>query len=67
MENLETEKYFVSLGMRKFGGSFVQCLGEALAHANPQNTRKIKETWPDYWKEYAELGHKAELAGDLDG
>ena len=66
MENLEEEKYFVSLGMRKFGGSFVKCLGEALARADSNNTKKIKKTWQDYWKKYAELGHNAELAGDLN-
>ena len=64
--SLEEEKYFVSQGMRKFGGSFVKALGEALAHADPQNTRKIKATWFDYWKEYAKKGHDLELAGDLD-
>ena len=63
---LEEEKYFVSLGMRKFGGSFVKALGEALAHADPKNSRLIKQTWPDYWKEYAKKGHDLELAGDLD-
>lgn len=65
VENLETEKYFASNGMRKFGGSFVKALGEALAHADPVNTKKIMITWPDYWKKYADLGHKEELAGDL--
>ncbi len=64
---LEEEKHFVSLGMRKFGGSFVKALGEALAYADTANTIKIKETWKDYWKEYAEIGHNMELAGDLNG
>ena len=58
MENIETEKYFVAQGMRKFGGSFITALGEALAHADTNNTRKIKETWKDYWKEYIKIGQE---------
>ena len=55
---LEEEKYYVSLGMRKYGGSFIQYLGEALAHADIFNTKKIKETWPEYWQDYLEIGKR---------
>lgn len=54
--DLEEEKYFVSLGMRKLGGSFVKALGEALLHAHPSNVQKIKETWPVYWEQYLKNG-----------
>ncbi len=54
----EEEKYFVSLGMRERGGSFVKALGEALLHAHPSNIQKIKETWPEYWEEYLKWGQK---------
>ncbi len=64
VESRETEKYFVSEGMRKFGGSFVQCLGETLAHADPNNAQKIKATWPNEWKEYLKRGQQAEQAGE---
>lgn len=53
--DIEEEKYFVSQAMLKFGGSFVKALGEALAHADPQNTRKIKAAWPEYWAEYLKI------------
>ena len=56
----EEEKYFVSLGMRERGGSFVKALGEALLHAHPSNIQKIKDTWPEYWEEYIEWGQKIE-------
>ncbi len=56
----EEEKYFVSLGMRERGGSFVKALGEALLHAHPSNIQKIKDTWPEYWEEYLEWGQKIE-------
>ena len=56
--DIEEEKYFVSLGMRERGGSFVKALGETLAHADPINTQKIKDTWPEYWKEYLKWGQE---------
>lgn len=56
--NQEEEKYFVSLGMRERGGSFVKAIGEALTHADSSNVQKIKNTWPEYWKEYLKWGQK---------
>lgn len=56
--NIEEEKYFVVIGMRKVGGSFVKALGEALVHAHPSNVEKIKRTWPEYWKEFLKWGQK---------
>ncbi len=55
---IEKEKYFVSKAMKEYGGSFVSALGEALAHADMPNTEKIKEAWPEYWKQYLEMGEK---------
>lgn len=56
--NIEEERYFVSLGMRRIGGSFVKALGEALSHADLFNLKKIKDTWPEYWKEFLETGQE---------
>ncbi|KKL75379.1 hypothetical protein LCGC14_2055470 [marine sediment metagenome] len=57
MEIVE-EKYFVSLGMRERGGSFVKAIGEALLHADMTNVQKLKETWPEYWMVYLKWGQK---------
>lgn len=54
----EEEKYFVSLGMRTYGGSFVKALGEALSHADSFNQGKIASTWPEFWDEYLDIGKK---------
>ena len=56
--NRENEKYFVCKGMKAYGGSFVQALGEALSHADYINTAKIKLTFNEYWNEYLEIGKK---------
>jgi len=48
----------VATAMIKYGGSFVRNLGEALACADINNQRKIKETWPEYWAQYLEMGMK---------
>jgi hypothetical protein len=41
--------------MRQYGGSFVKALADLAARADHVNLQKIKDTWPEYWKEYSEL------------
>ncbi len=41
--------------MIKYGGSFVKNLGQALLVADPENTRIIKESWPEYWERYESM------------
>lgn len=50
---MTNEELNIVNAMKMYGGSFVKCLAEAAMHADPQNFRKIKETWPEYWKEYS--------------
>jgi len=45
----------VSRAMNKYGGSFVKRLGDALLHADPNNTQKIKDTFSEYWIKYLEI------------
>lgn len=40
--NIEEESFYVSNAMKRYGGSFVSCLGEALSHADNINKQKIK-------------------------
>ena len=48
----------VAHAMIAHGGGFVKCLGEAILHADHTNAWKIKDTWPQYWKEYAEVARE---------
>ena len=41
--------------MEKYGGSFVKALAEACHRADLTNLQKIKDTWPEYWKQYSEM------------
>jgi hypothetical protein len=50
-----TEAYAVGKEMLEHGGSFVRMLGQMLSHADYENSKKIKTTWPEYWKQYAEM------------
>ncbi len=61
--DLEKEKYFVAKGMCEYGGSFVNYLGNALHHADPNNVKRIKKAFPEYWKKYLKIGQnmKAEF------
>ena len=48
----QEEKVTVSENMIRYGGSFIKALGEALRHADPMNTTKIKHTFSKYWEQY---------------
>lgn len=41
--------------MSKYGGGFVKALANAGHHADSNNLERIKRTWPEYWKHYAEM------------
>jgi hypothetical protein len=49
------EKFKVYYAMIHYGGSFVKCLGNALAHADSFNAVRIKKAFPDYWQEYLNI------------
>jgi len=40
--------------MQNYGGSFVKAIAEAWLHADPNNRKKLEETFP-YFKEYDEM------------
>ena len=44
--------------MMEYGGSFVRKLGAAALVADPENLRKIKNTWPDYWAQYDRMAQQ---------
>jgi len=45
----------VATAMIRHGGSFVHHLGVALTHADANNTRRIREAFPDYWETYRDM------------
>lgn len=50
------ESVIVAQRMISYGGSFVKRLGDALQHADHINQAKIKNTWPEYWDQYKNMG-----------
>ncbi|MCK5281842.1 MAG: hypothetical protein KAK00_00370 [Nanoarchaeota archaeon] len=56
IDNIHDESITVSKGMLKYGGSFIRSIGESLNHADDNNKQKIKDTWPEEWNKYPELG-----------
>jgi hypothetical protein len=54
------EVFWTAEAMMKHGGSFVQCLGKALRHADRINQHKIIFGWPEYYAKYKEIGKKIE-------
>ena len=55
----KSEQLIIAENMMRYGGSFVKHLGEALMHADPANTQKIKNTWSDCWEKYLNIARKA--------
>jgi len=53
------EQHKVVWAWEHFGGSFTKGLAQALMHADPQNTKKIHDTWPEYWEEALDQYAKA--------
>ena len=45
--------YDIVQNMIKYGGSFVRALGEAALHADPDNLRRLREAFPEYWEKYS--------------
>lgn len=56
----EEKDYWTIRAMRVYGGSFVQALAELAIHADPENLSRIKKAWPEYWKNYEEMGQQGE-------
>lgn len=52
---MNDEEFKVIEAMERFGGSFVKELAELYQFADPDNRRKIRETWSEYWKKYREM------------
>ncbi len=59
-ETQEDMDYWTIRAMRVHGGSFVQALAELAVHADAENLWRIKAAWPEYWKNYEEMGQQGE-------
>ena len=46
------EEFRVVENMSKYGGSFVKALAQAFYHADPNNLKKLRDTFNEYWREY---------------
>ena len=58
IDALFSESQIVGRSMVTFGGSFVNNLGKALLCADLVNTKKIKQTWPEYWNQYLKMSDR---------
>ena len=47
---------FFGKGAEAYGGSFVQKLKALYGRADPQNSLKIRRTWPEIWIQYVGMG-----------
>ena len=46
------EEQIVLTNMQKYGGGFVKALAGAFIRADRNNFNKLRNAFPDYWKEY---------------
>lgn len=57
--NSERDAWTVD-AMEKYGGSFVQALGELARRADAVNLEYIKTTWANLWDQYEKMGIEME-------
>lgn len=51
------EEYKIIDAMLTYGGNFVQSLAEAAHRADVNNYQKLKNAFPEYWKQYEEMAN----------
>ena len=62
LERNPSQDYWTIKAMTTYGGGFVKALGHAAAQADENNLRRIKAAFPEYWKQYADMGTHLETA-----
>lgn len=62
---MNDQDFWTVKAMRVFGGSFVVALADCMERADESNFAKIKITWPEYMKQYEEMGQKLKQEGGL--
>lgn len=53
--------YEIAEAMIVYGGSFVSSLGRLWQLADPVNRGRLKDAFPDYWKNYSDEAMHAAL------
>lgn len=54
-EITQEERLTVYRNMRRYGGSFIVAFAGALIRADDDNTRRMKEAFPEYWGKYLNM------------
>ena len=55
---MKHEDWRVLQAMHTYGGGFVRKLADAAFSADEENLRRLKATWPEYWREYEQLADR---------
>jgi hypothetical protein len=64
MSSRSNEVTAIASMMIQYGGSFVSRLGNALAAADSNDTRRIEKAFPEYWDNYRQMAIDADLIDD---
>ena len=51
--------YEITGAMIKYGGSFVEALGQLHRLGDAINQRRLRLAFPEYWKQYSDLAERA--------
>lgn len=60
---MNDQDYWTLKAMQVYGGGFVKALAQAAHHADSSNFEKIKRAFPEYWKQYEDMGKSLEKKG----
>jgi pyruvate/2-oxoacid:ferredoxin oxidoreductase beta subunit len=58
---MNDEDLYVVEAMEVYGGSFVQALAACFRRADSNNTQRLKDAFPEYWKQYTEMAEKIKV------
>lgn len=56
------EKYTMIMAMRKYGGTFVQCLASCFSAADPMNFHKLLIAFPEYVDKYVKMAKEDNMS-----
>jgi hypothetical protein len=53
---MNDKDYWTLKAMKSYGGGFVKALALAADHADANNLERLKQAFPEYWKNYSDMG-----------
>ena len=57
-EKVKAERLILVSNMRRYGGSFVKALSQAILRSDAENYERLKDAFPELWETYGKMEDK---------